>query len=111
MKKLVKKIAIVLMNETRYQEREDFFHHIIKRLQTHRCTPVPGFYFKDNSPTIEAVFDVGIFVESVLDKNDGLVQITIVCRALHLRVEDLCQYLPPSSVPKLLAKIAGQPNS
>lgn len=106
MKKLVKQIAILLPGKTFHQERKDFFQHVIKQLQTYRCTPIPGFNPNINSPTIEAEFDICIFVEAVLEQNNSLVQITIVCRALHLRIEDLCQYLPPSSKPKLLAKIA-----
>src|SRR3989344_5275199 len=106
MKKLVKKIAVVLVDITLYQEREEFFQRIIKQLQTYRCTPIPGFHYKTNSPTIEAEFDICIFVETILEKNENIIQVTIVCRALHLSVEDLCRHLPTSSGPKLLAKLA-----
>lgn len=108
MKKLVKRIAILLPGRIFYQEREEFFHGIINKLQSCRNTSIPGFNPRINSPAIEAEFDLSIFVQTFLEKNEDTAQIAIICRGLRISVEDLCQYLGPSSGPKLLAKITAE---
>ncbi len=105
MKKLVKKVALLLPGKIFYQEREEFFHGIFNKLEACRNTPIPGFNHRINSPALEAEFDLSVFVQTILEKNEDTKQITVVCRGLHISLGELCRYLLPSSGSKLLAKM------
>lgn len=108
MKKLIKKVEILLPGKIFYQEPKEFYHGIVNKLATCRNTPIPGFNPRINSPAIEAEFDLSIFVQTILDRNEDTLQITIICHGLHINLEELCGYLLSGSASQLRAKMTAE---